>query len=90
MTLNEIFNGKDYGEFKFPGLIQLIHIYMDTINVESETRVVVSKYLSFLSKKASGKKKNSNFRERNFFVEFKEKFQRKIVNKSQRIVSDFS
>jgi len=54
MTMNEIFNGKDYGEYKYPGLLPLIHIYMDTINLKQETRVVVTKYFNFLKKKASG------------------------------------
>lgn len=54
MTINEIINGK--GEY--PGLIPLIRVHLDTLNVEKNyglgTRDQIEKYLSFISKKASG------------------------------------
>jgi len=54
MTINEIINGK--GEYS--GLIPLIRVHLDTLNIEKthgvETRNQIEKYLSFISKKASG------------------------------------
>jgi len=55
MTINEIMNGKDLPNgTKFNGLVELMHIYLDTVNVSPETRQKIGKYLSFISKKASG------------------------------------
>ena len=51
MTINEIFNGKTS---EFPGLIKLIDIYMDTIDIKEPVRNGVTKYLQFISKRASG------------------------------------
>lgn len=54
MTVNEIINGKQ----DFPGLVPLIRIYLDTLNIEkthgSNLRNQLEVYLSFISKKASG------------------------------------
>jgi glutamate--cysteine ligase catalytic subunit len=51
MTINEIMNGK---ADEFPGLINMINVYLDSINLDSQTRSVISKYLSLISKRASG------------------------------------
>ncbi|XP_067950314.1 glutamate--cysteine ligase catalytic subunit-like [Watersipora subatra] len=51
LTINEIMNGK---EDKFTGLIPFIRDYMDNIEVDVDTRCSVSRYLDFLSKRASG------------------------------------
>jgi glutamate--cysteine ligase catalytic subunit len=53
MTINEIMNGKTDDE-NFIGLIKMIKIYLDTINISKETRKIVENYLNFLSKRASG------------------------------------
>ncbi|KAI8994509.1 glutamate-cysteine ligase-domain-containing protein [Pilobolus umbonatus] len=51
MTLNEIVNGKANG---FPGFIPLIHSYLNSTNIDIETRCKLSSYLSLISKRASG------------------------------------
>ncbi|GAB1605628.1 glutamate--cysteine ligase catalytic subunit-like [Argonauta hians] len=51
MTINEIFNGKE----DYPGLLPLIHQYLDTISLDADTRPVLNRYLNFISDKAAGK-----------------------------------
>ncbi|KAF1797940.1 glutamate-cysteine ligase-domain-containing protein [Mucor lusitanicus] len=51
MTLNEIVNGKENG---FPGFVPLIHSYLNSTNIDIETRCKLSSYLSLISKRASG------------------------------------
>ncbi|KAI8365960.1 glutamate-cysteine ligase-domain-containing protein [Radiomyces spectabilis] len=51
MTMNEIINGKEHG---FPGLVPLIHSYLNSTNIDIETRCKISSYLSLISKRASG------------------------------------
>ncbi|KAJ8655256.1 hypothetical protein O0I10_009124 [Lichtheimia ornata] len=51
MTMNEIINGQENG---FPGFIPLIHNYLDSTNIDIETRCKLSSYLSLISKRASG------------------------------------
>jgi glutamate--cysteine ligase catalytic subunit len=50
LTINEIMNG--CSEFK--GIIPLMNVYLGSTNVDSATRQVINKYLSFISKRASG------------------------------------
>ncbi|VDD93461.1 unnamed protein product [Enterobius vermicularis] len=52
MTVNEIINGKDD---EFPGLVPLIHQYLDSADVDVDTRCTITQYLTFLQKRASGK-----------------------------------
>ena len=47
MTMDEIFNGK--GDY-YPGLIPLVHAYLDYINTDVETRKRLDEYLLFISK----------------------------------------
>lgn len=51
MTVNEIINGK--GD-EFPGLVPLIRQYLDSADVDVDTRCTVSQYLNFIQKRASG------------------------------------
>ncbi|VDO41769.1 unnamed protein product [Brugia timori] len=51
MTVNEIINGS--GE-DFPGLIPLMRQYLDSADVDVDSRCTVSQYLSFIQKRASG------------------------------------
>ena len=53
-TTNEIMNGKTINDKKYPGLLELCEIYLDTITIEKNTRDKLSTYLTFLSKRASG------------------------------------
>jgi glutamate--cysteine ligase catalytic subunit len=50
LNLNEIMNGCD----QFPGLINLVHHYLDTINVDPKVRETLEPYFQLLSKRASG------------------------------------
>jgi len=53
MTIDEIINGK--ADHIFPGLIPLVESYLDSINVDVETRCELAKYLSLIKARASGK-----------------------------------
>ncbi|CAI2167497.1 15006_t:CDS:10 [Funneliformis geosporum] len=52
MSINEIINGD--GD-KFPGLIILIFRYLESVNIDIESRCMLGKYLEFVSRKAGGK-----------------------------------
>ncbi|KAI8981590.1 glutamate-cysteine ligase-domain-containing protein [Mycotypha africana] len=47
MTMDEIENG-------FPGFVPLIHSYLNSTNIDIETRCKLSSYISLISKRASG------------------------------------
>merc|ERR1711966_243668 len=51
MTLLEILSGK--GKY-FPGLIPMIHAYLDTIDLNKDVRKQVDTYLTFINGRASG------------------------------------
>lgn len=51
MSINDIINGK---QDVFPGLLPLIEVYLKGMNLEFETRCELSRYLGFISKRASG------------------------------------
>ncbi|PHH67539.1 hypothetical protein CDD80_762 [Ophiocordyceps camponoti-rufipedis] len=51
MTIDEIVNGSASG---FPGLIPLVESYLDSVNVDVETRCRLAKYLGLISRRASG------------------------------------
>ena len=52
MTVNEIINGKLDGSF--PGLIPLVESYLDSINVDVETRCELAQYLALIKGRADG------------------------------------
>lgn len=52
MTVNEIINGSQEGDF--PGLIPIVESYLDSVNVDVETRCELATYLNLISKRASG------------------------------------
>jgi glutamate--cysteine ligase catalytic subunit len=52
MTINEIINGSLDGDF--PGLIPIVESYLDSVNVDVQTRCELATYLSLISKRASG------------------------------------
>eukprot|EP01114_Cavostelium_apophysatum_P017669 TRINITY_DN5307_c0_g1_i1.p1 TRINITY_DN5307_c0_g1~~TRINITY_DN5307_c0_g1_i1.p1 ORF type:complete len:627 (+),score=179.73 TRINITY_DN5307_c0_g1_i1:107-1987(+) len=56
MTIDEIMNGKTGAteDENFCGLIPLIGVYLDTINIAKDTRAKINEYLQLISKKASG------------------------------------
>eukprot|EP00106_Octopus_bimaculoides_P021159 XP_014788601.1 PREDICTED: glutamate--cysteine ligase catalytic subunit-like [Octopus bimaculoides] len=51
MTIDEIMNGKD----DFPGLIPLIHKYLDHVDYDASKRPQIMQYLKYFSDKAAGK-----------------------------------
>lgn len=51
MTMDQIMNGQDQG---FPGLIPLVDSYLNSVNVDIETRQKLQSYLSLISRRASG------------------------------------
>lgn len=51
MTLEEIFTGKGC---YFPGLLPLVHAYLDFINCDATTSARVNLYLSFIEKRVTG------------------------------------
>nr|POF11640.1 glutamate--cysteine ligase [Quercus suber] len=53
MTVDEIINGQPDGAF--PGLIPLVESYLDSVNVDVETRCEIARYLALIKGRASGK-----------------------------------
>lgn len=53
MTINEIINGQAGGG-TFPGLIPLVESYLNSVNVDVETRCELARYLDLIRKRASG------------------------------------
>jgi glutamate--cysteine ligase catalytic subunit len=51
--MNEIVNGQPQ-EDGFPGFIPLIHNYLNSTNIDIETRCKLTKYLDLISRRASG------------------------------------
>ncbi|KAK3759089.1 hypothetical protein RRG08_010702 [Elysia crispata] len=64
MTINEIFQGKD----EFPGLIPLINLYLQSIEVDVDTRCTITQYLKLISLRASGALETSARWIRNFVM----------------------
>lgn len=52
MSVNEVINGKLDGSF--PGLIPLVESYLDSINVDVETRCEIANYLALIRGRANG------------------------------------
>ncbi len=56
MSVDEIMNGCDGvdGEHGFPGLIPLVESYLDSVNVDVDTRCELARYLSLIRRRANG------------------------------------
>lgn len=52
MTISEIINGSTDGSF--PGLIPLVESYLNSVNVDVETRCSLARYLDLIRKRADG------------------------------------
>ncbi|KAF9118819.1 hypothetical protein BGW39_000844 [Mortierella sp. 14UC] len=52
MTIDEIINGAP--SKGFPGLLGLVNNYLNTLNIDIETRCEISKYLELIKKRANG------------------------------------
>jgi glutamate--cysteine ligase catalytic subunit len=55
MTINEVINGQQLpGGTGFPGLIPLVESYLNSMNVDVETRCELARYLDLIRKRADG------------------------------------
>jgi len=54
MTVDEVINGSQSEEHDFPGLIPIVESYLDSVNVDVNTRCELSTYLDLIRKRASG------------------------------------
>lgn len=54
MTIDEIINGQADDAGGFPGLIPLVESYLDSINVDVETRCELARYLALIKGRANG------------------------------------
>ncbi|ROT41378.1 glutamate-cysteine ligase [Sodiomyces alkalinus F11] len=55
MTVDDIINGCDNDTHTFPGLIPLVESYLDSVNVDVQTRCALDAYLRLISMRASGR-----------------------------------
>lgn len=53
MTIDEIINGSRNPD-GFPGLVPLVESYLNSVNVDVETRCELARYLDFIQKRANG------------------------------------
>lgn len=51
MTIDHIINGK---EGTFPGLVPLIHSYLASMDVDTDTHCTIQQYLRLIQRRASG------------------------------------
>ncbi|KAI1823437.1 glutamate-cysteine ligase [Xylaria intraflava] len=54
MSIDEVINGSKSEEHGFPGLIPIVESYLDSVNVDVQTRCELSTYLDLIRKRASG------------------------------------
>lgn len=54
MSIDEIINGSSSTESAFPGLIPLVESYLNSVNVDVETRCELARYLDLIRKRANG------------------------------------
>lgn len=54
MSIDEIMNGSTSDNNEFPGLIPLVESYLDSVNVDVETRCELKRYLSLIRGRANG------------------------------------
>ncbi|KAJ4376157.1 glutamate--cysteine ligase [Neocucurbitaria cava] len=54
MTINEVINGQTSTDGGFPGLIPLVESYLNSMNVDVETRCDLATYLDLIRKRANG------------------------------------
>ena len=53
MSIGDIINGS--AESGFPGLIPLVESYLDSVNVDVETRCLLAEYLDLIRRRADGR-----------------------------------
>lgn len=70
MSIDEIINGRPDGGF--PGLVPLVESYLDSVNVDVETRCELAQYLSLIKGRASGRLWTASKWIRNFVREHKD------------------
>lgn len=55
MSVAEIMNGQQDTEDGFPGLIPIVESYLNSVNVDVETRCELARYLDLIRRRANGK-----------------------------------
>jgi len=83
MSINEIFNGKQ----DFTGIISIVRRYVQSLNFDFETNQLLSKYIDFVSKRASGEIKSISTWTREFVRNHPDYKHDSIV--SDKIQSDY-
>ena len=78
MTLNEIFNGSD----EFPGLINLIKMYLNSVDIDVDTSCTIQNYLKLISDRASGAEPTIAQCIRNFVTEHSDYKQDSVVSET--------
>ncbi|KAI4597455.1 Zn finger-containing GTPase- Activating Protein for ARF [Pestalotiopsis sp. 9143b] len=54
MTIDEVINGSASEDHDFPGLIPIVESYLDSVNVDVQTRCELDTYLNLIRRRASG------------------------------------
>ncbi|KAK6865011.1 glutamate-cysteine ligase catalytic subunit [Apiospora arundinis] len=54
MSIDEVINGSHTEENNFPGLIPIVESYLDSVNVDVQTRCELATYLDLIRRRASG------------------------------------
>jgi len=54
MSVNEVINGQTSSPDGFPGLIPLVESYLNSVNIDVETRCELARYLDLIRKRADG------------------------------------
>ncbi|TEB38333.1 glutamate-cysteine ligase catalytic subunit [Coprinellus micaceus] len=83
MTINEIINGKG---IEFPGLLSLVHSYLDTLEIEPADMLQIQQYLDLVRRRADGSLLTAASWIRNFVQSHPEYKQDSVV--SQKINYD--
>lgn len=78
MSVDEVINGRPDGH-GFPGLLPLVQLYLNSMNVEVETRCQLARYLDLISDRASGKSSTGARWIRDFVAKHQEYKQDSVV-----------
>lgn len=80
MSVDEIINGSH--KKKFPGLLPLLHAYLDSMKIEALTRCSINKYLQIIANRANGTNPTPANVIRSFIYNHSDYKQDSIVNDS--------
>ncbi|KAG4031650.1 hypothetical protein MFRU_008g00180 [Monilinia fructicola] len=83
MSIDEIMNGsKSDSENNFPGLIPLVESYLDSVNIDVQTRCELASYLDLIRKRANGKLWTAAKWIRNFVANHEDYKKDSVVNEN--------